>query len=330
MMSSRNTRPSRVLCETGSRVRDTDDACLAADVNGPDGNRRPLRWSRRFAIVLHSIWSQGEGRFALIVLSLWLLVSLVSVIWTPHALWETDGYHAWAAPSVAHLLGTDGTGADTFSWLMAGGRTDLVIAALSVALAGLLGVALLMVMISRSKVVSAFSVVVVDALISIPTVLIALVLSVPMGASIAVVVIACGVGYGLNLARIARPQALMAAGSDYVASSRANGASSGYILIHHVLPNALPSILVQLSLSAGTAILAESGLTYLGVGVPSGVPSWGHSLSVSVKFIDIYPLTVLWPGLTVTVVVVALNVFGDVLREAIDPTVNEALREVES
>jgi peptide/nickel transport system permease protein len=85
---------------------------------------------------------------------------------------------------------------------------------------------------------------------------------------------------------------------------------------------------VQLSLSAGTAVLAESGLTYLGIGVPSGVPSWGHSLATSVKFINVYPLTVLWPGLIVTCVVVALNLFGDALREAADPVANPALRQV--
>lgn len=85
-------------------------------------------------------------------------------------------------------------------------------------------------------------------------------------------------------------------------------------------------LIVQCSLSAGTTVLAEAGLTYLGVGVPSGVPSWGHSLSTSVRFINIYPLTVLWPGLLVTIVVVALNLFGDALRDASDPLINPRLR----
>jgi len=79
-------------------------------------------------------------------------------------------------------------------------------------------------------------------------------------------------------------------------------------------------------MSAGTSVLAEAGLTYLGVGVPSGLPSWGHSLTASVKFINVFPLTVLWPGLVVTMVVVALNLFGDALRDAIDPVTNSRLR----
>lgn len=158
----------------------------------------------------------------------------------------------------------------------------------------------------------------VDALISIPTVLIALVLAVPFGASIAVVIVACGVGYGLNLARIARPEAVLIARSDFVESAVSCGASQVYILIRHILPNLMSTMLVQLSLSAGTVVLAESGLTYLGIGVPSGVPSWGRSLATSVRFIAIHPMTVVWPGLAVTLVVVALNMFGDLLRDRWD------------
>ena len=169
--------------------------------------------------------------------------------------------------------------------------------------------------------------VVVDALISIPTVLIALILSVPFGASAAVVIAACGCAYGLNLARILRPSALLAARSAYVESALWSGASSVRVFFTHIVPNTLPVLCVQLSMSAGTSLLAEAGLTYLGVGVGAGVPSWGHSLSTSVKFISVYPMAVLWPGLVVTMVVVALNLFGDALRDALDPLTNPALRE---
>ena len=250
----------------------------------------------------------------------------MSVFWTPQPLMRTDGYHTWQSPSAEHWLGTDGTGADVFSWLMAGSRTDLLIVILTVLVAAALGLLFVAAMVSRHTALAGVSVVVVDALISIPTVLIALVLAVPLGASIAVIVIACGFGYGLNLARVARPQALLAAQSDYVESAVSNGASGVYVFFRHIVPNILPVMLVQLSLSAGTAVLAESGLTYLGVGVPSGTPSWGHSLATTVRFITVYPLTVLWPGLVVTVAVVALNLFGDALRDAIDPVTNPELR----
>ena len=280
--------------------------------------RRATTGGRRaaFVIVLHSMWRRAEGKFALIVLALWLLIAIVSLFWTPQSLWATDGYHVWAKPSAEHWLGTDGTGADVFSWLLAGSHTNLVIVLLTVVASMAWGLLLIAAMVARNAALASSSVVVVDALISVPTVLIALILA------------ACGFGYGLNLARVARPAALLASRSSYVESALANGASGWRVLISHVMPNILPVLAVQLSLSAGTAVLAESGLTYLGIGVPSGVPSWGHSLATSVKLINVFPLTVVWPGLIVTVVVVALNIFGDVLRDAIDPVTNPALREI--
>ena len=280
--------------------------------------------------VLRSMWRRSSGRFPLMVIALWMLVSVVSLCWTPRPLLQTDGYHTWESPSVEHWMGTDSTGADIFSWLMAGSRTNLIIVILTVLVAATLGLLFVAAMVSRHTVLAGTSVVVVDSLISIPTVLIALVLAVPLGASIAVIVIACGFGYGLNMARVARPQALLAARSAYVESAMSNGASGAYIFLRHIVPNIVPIMVVQLSLSAGTAVLAESGLTYLGVGVPSGTPSWGHSLATTVRFITAYPLTVLWPGLVVTVAVVALNLFGDALRDAIDPVTNPELRRVAS
>ena len=161
------------------------------------------------ATVLRSMWRHAGGRFPLVVLGLWAAISVVSLFWTPQPLMRTDGYHTWQSPSAEHWLGTDGTGADVFSWLMAGSRTDLLIVILTVLVAAALGLLFVAAMVSRHTALAGVSVVVVDALISIPTVLIALVLAVPLGASIAVIVIACGFGYGLNLARVARPQALL-------------------------------------------------------------------------------------------------------------------------
>ena len=280
----------------------------------------------RMRVVLSSMWRKASGRYSLIVLAIWILVSLISRFWTPVPIWTTDGYRIWQDPSRAHLLGTDGTGADILSWLMAGSATNMAISLLAVLLSGVLGLLLVMAMVSRRSGVSQTVVVLVDALISLPTVLLALILAVPLGPSIAVVVVACGFGYGLNLARIVRPQALLAAESDYVRSARHSGVGSFRIFCTHLVPNVIPVLCVQLSMSAGTSVLAEAGLTYLGVGVPSGLPSWGHSLTTSVKFINVFPLTVLWPGLVVTMVVVALNLFGDALRDAIDPVTNPRLR----
>ena len=272
----------------------------------------------QFTILKH-IWRASFGKFVCVTLFLWLAIAAISLFWTPYSLLKTNGYEVWQKPSFAHLLGTDGTGADMLSWLMAGSRVELVIVVCTVMISALIGTVLLSIMISQYKIIRATSVMAVDALISVPTVLIALMLAVPFGANVLVIVIACGFGYGFNLARIVRPSAKLVLQSDYVNSAISQGASRRYVLLRHVLPNITPVALVQLSLSAGTVILAESGLTYLGVGVPSGVPSWGRVLATSVTLIHVNPLAVLWPGLIVTIVVVALNLLGDVLRKVLDP-----------
>lgn len=269
--------------------------------------------------ILKRIWRASFGKFVCVTLFLWLAIAAISLFWTPYSLLKTNGYEVWQKPSFAHLLGTDGTGADMLSWLMAGSRVELVIVVCTVMISALIGTVLLSIMISQYKIIRATSVMAVDALISVPTVLIALMLAVPFGANVLVIVIACGFGYGFNLARIVRPSAKLVLQSDYVNSAISQGASRRYVLLRHVLPNITPVALVQLSLSAGTVILAESGLTYLGVGVPSGVPSWGRVLATSVTLIHVNPLAVLWPGLILTIVVVALNLLGDVLRKVLDP-----------
>lgn len=275
------------------------------------------------------LWKRGEGKFALLVLGLWFAVSAVSIFWTPYPLAESDGFNTWAQPSLAHPMGTDGTGRDMLSWLMAGSGTELQIVIATCALTALIGILFISFTLVRSAVASEVAVVVTDTLLSIPIVLIALILAVPLGASMWVVILSCAISYGLNLARIAKPQAALAANSRYVEAALASGSSRPRALVRHVFPNLIPVFSVQLSLCAGTAILAEAGLTYLGIGVPSGTASWGSSLSSAARFISIFPLTVLWPGLLITVVVVALNLFGDVLRRAVDPVVNVALRERE-
>lgn len=272
----------------------------------------------RFTI-LKRIWRASFGKFVCVTLFLWIAIAAISLFWTPYSLLKTNGYEVWQKPSFAHLLGTDGTGADMLSWLMAGSRVELVIVVCTVMISALIGTVLLSIMISQYKIIRATSVMAVDALISVPTVLIALMLAVPFGTNVLVIVIACGFGYGFNLARIVRPSANLVLQSDYVNSAISQGASRRYVILRHVLPNITPVALVQLSLSAGTVILAESGLTYLGVGVQSGVPSWGRVLATSVTLIHVNPLAVLWPGLIVTIVVVALNLLGDVLRKVLDP-----------
>ena len=201
--NNRSTSPKPVSCATV-----------------PDGAKRTAAGSSAAKTVIASIWHTGGGKYAMIVIGLWVAVSAISLFWTPYRLLDTDGYHVWASPSGSHPLGTDGVGSDVLSWLMAGSRTNLAIALLTVCVAAAVGLLLVAAMVSRNSAFASTSVVVVDALISLPTVLIALILTVPFGASAAVIVISCGFAYGMNLARILRPAAMLAARSPYVIMGR--------------------------------------------------------------------------------------------------------------
>lgn len=285
------------------------------------------RTSSAARTIISTLWSKPSGTVSQIILISWIVVCLISLVWTPYDLLHQEGDHILSAPSWAHPLGTDGAGADILSWLMRGGVSELVIVFLVAAFTFLLGCAGTALTVSSRPAVSALSRVLLDLVISIPTIVIAMVVAVPLGKSLAIVIIACSLAYSFNLMRIVRPQAVLAARSDYALASRWAGEGDWGVFRKHVLPTILPTMAVQISHSAGTAILAEVGLTYLGIGVPADIPSWGHSLQTSSQLISVYPMTVVWSGLAVTLMVAAVNIFGDCLREACDPVASPALRQ---
>ena len=153
------TRPIDAKTQAGAGKPSSGNSATTAQ-----DRARTARGVRAARVVLSTMWGHAAGKFSLIVLGLWLASSAVSLVWTPYSLWSTDGYHVWAKPSRDHWLGTDGTGADVFSWLLAGSRTNLLIVVLTVAVAAVFGLAIVALMVSRHAALSAVSVVVVDAL----------------------------------------------------------------------------------------------------------------------------------------------------------------------
>ena len=139
------------------------------------------------------------------------------------------------------------------------------------------------------------------------------------GSGIPVVIVSVGIGFGVQIARVVRAELRQINAEDFILAARAAGLSRWAILRMHLLPNAAPVFTVQLSLAMGLAILAEAGLSYLGFGAPQSVPSWGRMLQESQSFISVHPLVVLWPGITITLTVLAFYLLGDALRESMDP-----------
>ncbi|MFT4123325.1 MAG: ABC transporter permease [Microbacteriaceae bacterium] len=259
------------------------------------------------------------GAFGLAVIALVLLAALVSLFWTPHPLLEADVSERWQGPSATHWLGTDQIGRDLASWLIAGARTTVVVASGSTLLAGVLGVLLASLGALTARTVREAVTVLIDLAIAFPVLLIAMLLAATLGGSLFVVVLAVGIGGGVTIARVSRPEIRRVQRADYVLAARAAGARRLAIVAEHILPNVSPTLAVQLSRVAATAILAEAGLSYLGYGAASGTPSWGRLLASTQQYITVRPSAVLWPGLTITVATLGLTLFGDAVREALDP-----------
>ncbi|GAA3597375.1 ABC transporter permease subunit [Klugiella xanthotipulae] len=274
------------------------------------------------------------GAVSLGVIAIVCLAAAVSFVWTPYNPSSADAYARWLAPSGAHLLGTDAVGRDTLSRLMLGARVTVVVATVATALAAVCGTVLAVVGTFSYRVVREPIAVLIDVLIAFPTLLIAMMLAASFGGSTAVVIVAVGISNGVNIARVLRPEIRQVAGSDFVRAARACGVSKPGILWRHILPGVTPVFIVQLSLTAALSILAEAGLSFLGFGAPSASSSWGRMLAETQKYVTAYPLAVVWPGLAVTITVLAFHLLGDALREVTDPQLtrydgtNRAMRQL--
>lgn len=253
----------------------------------------------------------------------WILLLVVSAVvssfWTPHDPFAADPYSAWKAPSLDHLFGTDGIGRDIFSYVFAATRTTLVVAVLAGAFASVVGVGLGALGSLTARWVRESTAVLLDILIAFPVILIAMLLSSILGGSLGVVIAATGIGYGVSIARVSRGEIRRVRGTDYVLAARASGVSSPAVLARHILPNVAPVFVVQLSLAMATSILAEAGLSYLGYGASASTASWGRLLNDLQVYVALHPGSVIWPGLAITLTVLAFNLLGDALREVTDP-----------
>lgn len=266
------------------------------------------------------LWHVGAGRFGAVVVALIALTALVSLFWTPFDPRATDVASRWLPPSWPHLLGTDLTGRDILSLVMAGSRTTVLVAVGSGIVATLVGIGLGALGALTARWIRETVAVLVDILIAFPVLLIAMMISTVQGGSLWVVVWSVGIGFGVNIARVTRPELRRVQQSDFVVAGRAAGLTPAQNLIQHLLPNIAPVFIVQLSWAMATAVLAEAGLSYLGFGASVVDPSWGILLSDLQRYIGVHPLSVVWPGLAITLAVLAFNLLGDALREAADPT----------
>src|SRR5437867_425103 len=231
------------------------------------------------------------------------------------------------APSRAHWFGTDDVGRDVFSRVIHGARLSLLVGAAVVAFAFAVGV-LCGLIAGYFKRLDNVVMRVMDGLMAFPAIILAIALMASLGPSVTNVIVAIGVVNSPRVARVVRGSVLVVRETAYVEAGRALGASDLTLIGRHVLPNCLSPVIVQASFVFAAAVLTEAALSFLGVGVPPFVPSWGNILSDGRLYLRQAPWLVLYPGAAIMLTIFGLNLLGDGLRDLLDPKLSgESARE---
>lgn len=222
-------------------------------------------------------------------------------------------------PSWTHPFGTDSFGRDMFARIMYGARTSLMIGAISCLICCTTGVLLGAIAGFFGGKVDDIIMRFFDILLAIPSTLMAIVLVAAFGTSLFNIIIAVGLPTLPQYVRITRASVMTIKQQEYVEAARAVGATNFQIIRMHILPNCLAPVLVQATLRVATVIADAAGLAFLGLGIPAPRPDWGGMLAAGREFLRDYPHTVLFPGLAIMLTILALNLLGDGLRDALDP-----------
>jgi ABC-type dipeptide/oligopeptide/nickel transport system permease subunit len=281
-------------------------------------SEKPPRFSewRRFRRVF---FSRGIVVFGLMVLLLLLFTAIFAPRLAPYDPYRPGVGGSLVQPSNEHPLGTDILGRDTLSRLIYGSRTVLMVGFISVGIASTIGVTLGGVSGYFGGMVSMFIMRAMDAFMCFPMILLALVIAAVLGGGIHNVIIALSVAITPGYARVMHGLTLSIRENDYILAERAIGAGDARTMLRHVLPNALPPLIVLMTLQLGSLILAEAGLSFIGIGIEPPGAAWGAMVNDGYKYLLTNPVLSFAPGFAIMVVVFAFNMVGDGLRDALDP-----------
>jgi len=258
-------------------------------------------------------------RVGFVIVSIAVLAALLGPVLTPYDPASQDLARRLEAPSLAHPFGLDELGRDILARILSGAQISLLVGLAVVSVSSIVGMFVGSVagyfggrvddVISR----------IIDVLMAFPGILLAIALVAVLGPSLTNVVIALSVIGWVGYARLVRGQALRAREFDFVQAARALGAGSRRIVVRHILPTALPAVVVQATLGMAGAIIAEAALSFLGLGVQPPTPSWGTMLDAGRSHLFDAPHLTIFPGLAIAVLVLGFNFLGDGLRDRVDP-----------
>ncbi len=261
----------------------------------------------------------------LILTSVFVIAALISLVWVPYDTTVLNIANRMKTPSWAHLLGTDQFGRDILSMIMVGARTSIAVALVAVSIGMIVGVPLGLAAAARKggwldEIIMRAN----DLVFAFPSLLIAVMITAVFGASALNAIIAIGIFNIPVFARLTRGAALSLWNRDYILAARVAGKGSARISLEHILPNVANLLIVQGTIQFSLGILAEAGLSYVGLGAQPPTASWGRMLADSQTMISLAPHLALFPGLAILLTVLGLNLLGDGLRDILDPKLRRA------
>jgi peptide/nickel transport system permease protein len=269
---------------------------------------------------LRSLLRDPMGVFGLTLVTVLVLCALFAPLIAPYDPLKIDVMNKLQSPSLAHWAGTDQLGRDTLSRLIWGARTALGISLIAVGLAGTIGILLGLIAGFGPRWLDALLVLMFDSLNSLPMIMFALAIITVMGPGtqtlILIIVLVSIPGYG----RLIRAQTLTLRSSDFIMAERAMGASSGRIILRHLLPNVIGPLVIVLSMDIPVIIMLEAGLSYLNLGVKPPTPSWGNILFDGYTSLQSQPTLVIAAGVPLVLATLGFTFLGEGLRDALDPT----------
>ena len=291
---------------------------MAKEIRLSDESEAPPRVNelKRFVRVF---MGRGLVVFGLVVIIIFLIMAIFAPLVAPYDPFERNLSEALQQPNAQHWLGTDAIGRDTLSRLIFGTQISLIVGVLVVIISGGIGVVLGALAGYFGGLIGAVIMRVMDVLMTIPMMILALAVAALLGGGLKNVVIALGIGLIPGYARMMTSQVLVAKETDYVLAEHSMGASNLRILLRHILPNSFSPILVMITMMMGTTILAEAGLSFIGIGITPPTPAWGSMVSDSRRYLLSNPMLSIAPGVAIMLLVFSFNMVGDGLRDALDP-----------
>lgn len=279
----------------------------------------PTKKRSQFSYVWHYLKRDRLAMLGLCVLTVLVACALFAPLIAPYDYALQDYLSMNQAPSLKHLFGTDNFGRDIFSRVVFGARISLLVGFISLAIGAFLGSLLGAVAGYFGRFSETLIMRGCDIMMSIPSTVLAITIATTLGPGLVNAVIALSISSIPSFCRVVRGSTLTVKDQEYIEAARVIGASDWHIIRRYVFPNVLAPIIVQATLGIGKSIIMCASLSFLGLGIQPPTPEWGAMLSTARTFMRNYPYQVIFPGLAIMLTVLSLNLFGDGLRDALDP-----------